>query len=88
MRIAAGVATVVVLGAYLTLMRLDPSYGWLQPRGGVVTLSISLLLANAGIWLAGDPQRSLRRRFEFAFAGWLWLLVQAGGLAWLCSVAR
>ncbi|MFA7488015.1 MAG: hypothetical protein WCY72_08020 [Lysobacteraceae bacterium] len=48
----------------------------------IVTLGISLLLANGALWFARQPQHSARRRFELTFAAWLWMGVQAGCLLW------
>lgn len=78
MRLTAALAGLAIALSYLALVQLSPMYTLLGTRGGIVTLTLSMCLANVLIWLAGDPERSVRRRFELAAAGWLWILVQAG----------
>lgn len=85
MKLLAVVASVLVLLGYVALMRVDPSFGLLQPRGGMAILAFSLVLANLAIWVAGQPHRPLGSRFQLAAAGWIWLVVQGGGLAYIYS---
>jgi|LSQX01.1.fsa_nt_gb hypothetical protein len=69
---------------YLALMRVAPgTFGWTYPRGGMVILMFSLLAANAAIWVAVRADLTLARKFELCAAAWIWLLVQAGGMAWM-----
>lgn len=35
------------------------------------------------IWQSGNVQWSAAARFQLAVAGWIWILVQAGGQAYL-----
>ncbi len=85
MKILAFFASILVLLGYLALMRVDPMWGLLHPRGGMVMLAISLAIANIGIWLSAQSHFSLSMRFQLAAAGWIWLAVQGGGLAYVYS---
>lgn len=78
MKIVAILVSAIVLLAYLLLMRANPAWGFFHPRGGVFMLAISLVIANAGIWLSGQTDRPLNTRFQLAAAGWIWLVVQGG----------
>ena len=82
MRLAAALASLAVLAAYIALIPLH-GFGLLQPRGGIVMLGISLAIANGMIWQAGDARWSVAARFQLAAAGWIWILVQAVGQAYL-----
>ena len=82
MKTAAALATLALVAGYIALMQVDPYWGWTHPRGGLVTFGISLSLANLGVWLAGQTERVLVERFQFAVAAWIWFIVQAGCLAW------
>jgi hypothetical protein len=75
--------TIGILLGYVALMSIDPAYGLLYPRGGMVMLGISLALADAGIWVSGRVDLTARTRFQLAAAGWIWLIVQAGCLAYV-----
>lgn len=86
MRQLAALASVLVLLAYVALMGADPSWGWFRPRGGLLMLALSLLIANAGIWLSLQAHRPLGTRFQFAAAGWIWLLVQGGSIGYLYAL--
>lgn len=81
-RIAALITLANILG-YLALMQVDPRYGLLQPRGGLLTLCISFAIAWAGILAASREDLPLDRRFQFAAAAWIWLLVQSVGIGYL-----
>ena len=81
-RIAALVTLANVLG-YLALMQVEPRYGLLQPRGGLLTLGISFAIAWAGLLAAGRDDLPLERRFQFAAAAWIWLLVQSFGIGYI-----
>lgn len=87
MRLAAIVTSIIALGFYGALMVCDPSYALFAPKGGVVTLSVALLFANSLVWLSGQRHRPLNQRFQYAVAGWIWLLVQVGGLLYELSIA-
>ena len=86
MRPAAALASLAVLAIYIVLMPLY-GFGLTQPRGGIVMLGISLAIANAMVWQSGNAQWSVAARFQLAAAGWIWILVQAGGHAYLYWVA-
>ena len=73
----------LILLGYAALMRIDTAWGLLYPRGGMIMLGISLAIANAAIWVACQSHRSLSARFQLAAAGWIWLVVQAGGTAYV-----
>ena len=89
MRALALLVTVGIVWGFVHRIQAEPEhYGWLYPRGGIVTLGISLLLANGALWVVdrwSHWELSLRRRFEIAVAAWIWLLVQAAifGSFWL-----
>jgi hypothetical protein len=89
MRLAAGATALLVLAVDALLVHREPaSFGWLYPRGGMVTLAISLALAYGAIHAAGDAHRTARQKFEWSVAGWLWLLVQAGASLWYWLAAH
>ena len=79
MRLPAALASLAVIAGYPLLMTRYPDFTLLSPRGGVVMQAISLLIANFGIWQAGNERLSASMRFQCAAAGWIWILVQAGG---------
>ncbi|MCD9047469.1 hypothetical protein [Luteimonas sp. MHLX1A] len=81
-RIAALITLANVLG-YLALMQVDPRYGLLQPRGGLLTLGISFSIAWVGLLAASREDLPLDRRFHHAAAAWIWLLVQSFGLGYI-----
>ena len=81
-RIAALITLANILG-YLALMQVDPRYGLLQPRGGLLTLCISFAIAWVGLLAAGREDLPLDRRFQYAAAAWIWLLVQSFGLGYI-----
>lgn len=87
MRLAATLASLAVLAGYLVLMTRYPEFTLTSPRGGIVVLGISLLIANTGIWLAGRQEVSANMRFQMAAAGWIWILVQGGAQVYLYRVA-
>lgn len=87
MRLAAALASLAVIAGYFVLMTVYPGFGLLQPRGGVVMLGISLLIANAMIWQAGNPRWSLAARFQLGAAGWIWILVQGGAQVYMYGAA-
>ncbi|QCU72715.1 hypothetical protein E5843_14615 [Luteimonas yindakuii] len=64
-------------------MQVEPRYSLLQPRGGLLTLSISFVIAWAGILAASRDDLPLDRRFQYAIAAWIWLLVQTFGIGYL-----
>ena len=74
-RILAALAALAIAVSYLLLIPLSPIYSLFGPRGGIVSLGISLCLANVLVWLGGSPGFSARTRFELAVAGWIWILV-------------
>lgn len=82
-RLLAALTSTVILALYLLLASRSPQFTFLSPRGGVVTLAISLLIANAGIGSSQQPHRDVSMRFQLLFAGWLWLLVQLGAMTYL-----
>jgi hypothetical protein len=87
MRFAALATSIVALALYVMLTFRDPAYTLLAPRGGAFTLSVSLVFANAFVWLSGQPTRSPNERFQFAAAAWIWLLVQVGALLYELHLA-
>lgn len=87
MQALAAAATAAIVLVYFALMRIDPAFTLLQPRGGLVVLGVSLLIANGAIWLARDRHRSLNARFQLAAAGWLWVIVQLGGTVYIYRAA-
>lgn len=78
MRLAALVFSLIVLVLEALLIQRDPLITMLGPRGGVVTLGLSLVFANVLVWLSQQPDRTVQQRFQVAAAGWIWLLVQGG----------
>ena len=87
MRLVAIATSIVAVVLYGALMIRDPAYTLFAPRGGVFTLSVALLFANLLIWLSRQNHRPLNERFQFAVAGWIWMLVQVGGLLYELYIA-
>lgn len=85
MKVFAVIVSVFVLLGYVALMRVDSAWGLLYPRGGMVMLALSLAIANVAIWAGMQAHRPLNTRFQIAAAGWIWIAVQSGGLAYLYS---
>jgi hypothetical protein len=69
MRVLAAAAALGSAVSYLALLPVSPLVSLFGPRGGIVTLAMSMVLANGLIWMAGHPGRSARTRFELAAAG-------------------
>ena len=83
-RLLALAITVATGLGYLALMRVAPdTFGWTYPRGGIFVLVFSLLAANAAIWVAARAGFPVEHRLQLVAAAWIWLLVQAGGMAWM-----
>ena len=87
MRFVAIATSIGALALYGALCWRDPVYKLLAPRGGVFTLLMGLLFANVLIWLSAQDRRTPNDRFQFALAGWIWLLVQVGGLFYELHIA-
>ncbi|GGI53554.1 hypothetical protein [Oxalicibacterium solurbis] len=88
MQTLAIIVSIANLLGYWALMHVDPTFGLLHPRGGMVMLGISLAIANLGIWAAAQPYRSLNARIQLNAAAWIWLIVQGGCTAYLYSQAN
>ncbi len=78
-RLLAIVVSVATLWSYFGLMRVDPRWTLLTPRGGLLFLGLTLVAANVAIWFSSSSHSNVRRRIEVGIAGWIWLLVQAFG---------
>ena len=87
MRLIAALASLAVIAGYPLLMTRYPDFTLLSPRGGVVMQGISLLIANVGIWQARNERLSPSLRFQYAAAGWIWILVQAGAGVYMYRAA-
>lgn len=87
MRLIAALASLAVIAGYPLLMIRYPEFTLLSPRGGVVMQAISLVIANVGIWQAGNERLGASMRFQCAAAGWIWILVQAGGGIYMYQAA-
>lgn len=85
MKSLAIIASALVLLTYVTLMRGNPTWGFFHPRGGMVMLAVSLVIANVAIWLSTQIDRPVSTRFQLAAAGWIWLAVQGGCIVYLSS---
>jgi len=75
--------SILVLLVHLALARPDPAWGLFYPRGGMAMLGVSLVIANSIIRAGAQPHRSPSMRFQLAAAGWIWLVAQGAGLAYL-----
>lgn len=64
-------------------MHTGPAWGFLHPRGGMVTLAISLAMVNAESWFSTQQDQAQNIRFQLAAAGWIRLVVQSGSMAYL-----
>ncbi|WP_284318894.1 hypothetical protein [Dyella acidisoli] len=78
MKIAAALISVLtlVLGQFVIARGLP-----FTPHGHLVRDIISLLIANAMIWLSRRSDWSMQTRAQLFGAGWIWLIVQLG-----CSI--
>lgn len=85
MKSLAIIASALVLLTYVNLMRGNPTWGFFHPRGGMVMLAVSLVIANVAIWLSTQIDRPVSTRFQLAAAGWIWLAVQGGCIVYLSS---
>lgn len=78
LRVTTALVTILILTLYGLLVYKNSSFSLLSPRGGMLTLCLSLVLANAAVWASQQPYRTLSARFQLVFAGWIWLAVQLG----------
>lgn len=85
LKIASACVTALVLALYGLLAVRTAEFALLSPRGGILTLGISLVLANVAVWASRHPQRTLSERFQLVVAGWLWLLVQLSGTLYVLA---
>jgi len=83
MRLAVAAVSVVVMLCYALLAHRSEDYGLLYPRGGALTLGISMLIANFGAYIAYASWQSFADRIQILGAAWIWLLVQLGCLLYL-----
>lgn len=83
MKLAAALISILVLVLFGVLAEKSLVFNWFSPRGGVFTLGFSLLVANVGIWLSQQQDRTISDRFQFAVAAWIWLLLQLGAMIYL-----
>ena len=87
MRWLAPAFSVLILLGYAAVMHVDPDWGFLRPRGGMVMLGISLVVANAAIRASCQSHREPKTRFQLGAAGWIWLVVQAGATVYAYCMA-
>jgi hypothetical protein len=78
LKIAAALVSILVLVLGRMVIARGPPF---TPHAYLVRDLISLLIANAMIWLSQRFDGSLRTRAQLLGAGWIWLIVQFG-----CSV--
>ena len=83
MRLAVAAVSVVVLLCYALLAHRSETFGLLYQRGGAVTLSLSLLFANAGAHLAGASWQRFADRVQILGAVCIWVLVQLGCMIYM-----
>lgn len=83
MQLLTALISAAVLMLYGILAYHNPFFTLLSPRGGALTLGLSLVMANVAIWSGGQPERSLNQRFQLIVAGWIWILVQLFGVFYL-----
>ncbi|MGN6322523.1 MAG: hypothetical protein ACTHNE_12420 [Dyella sp.] len=83
MKIAAALVSILALVLGRMVIAQGPPF---TPHGYFVRDVISLLIANAMIWLSQRSDWSLRTRAQLLGAGWIWLIVQFGcSIYLLCS---
>lgn len=77
MQYPATALLVLVPVGHAALMRVDSAFGLLHPRGGMIMPGISMALACAAIRMTGRSSRVREPsvRFQWAAAGWIWLVV-------------
>lgn len=86
LQLATACASALVLLLYAALVYRSTEFGLLWPRGGALTLGLSLGLANAAVWASRQAHRSVSLRFQLAVAGWIWLLLQLAAMVYLLRV--
>ncbi len=84
--LAAASASALALMLYAALAYRSAEFGLLWPRGGALTLGLSLAVANAAVWASRQAHRSVSLRFQLAVAGWIWLLLQLAAMVYLLRV--
>lgn len=78
MPLLANLVSLFAIASYVALMRLDPMWGWISPRGGLVLFAGSVVAANLAIrYSVSEHGGPLGHRFEIGVAGWIWLVVQS-----------
>ncbi len=77
--------SMLVLTLFGLLAEKSTVFSWFSPRGGVFTLGLSLLVANAGVWLSLQQDRTKADRLQLALAAWIWLLMQFGAMIYLLA---
>ena len=75
-RFLAILTSAIILALYLVLASRSSWVSLFSPRGGIVGLTISLLLSNAAIWIFQHEQLAISTRVQLRIAGWTWLVVQ------------
>lgn len=78
MKILSALVSAAILAFYLYLVSRSPLFTLVSPRGGIVSLGLSLLIANTMIWLSRHTDGSASTRFQLIVAGWIWIVVQFG----------
>lgn len=74
----ANLLSLFAIASYVALMRVDPVWGWISPRGGLLLFAGSVVAANLAIrYSVSEYDRPFRHRFEIGVAGWIWLVVQS-----------
>jgi hypothetical protein len=79
-RLMTPVVSLVALALYVVLTTRSSLFTLFSPRGGIVSLGISLAMANVAVWLSHQRHRPVSQRFQFFAAAWIWILVQLGGI--------
>lgn len=77
------IISLLILALYGALTYQHPQFSLLTPRGGILGVAAALALGNGLLWGARHLDISSNMRLQLLLAGWIWLLVQLGGVLYL-----
>lgn len=78
LKIITALASLLNVVLYLAIVHRIPTFRLFTPRGGIVPLIISLLIANGMVWASQQADRPASTRFQLLVAAWIWITVQIG----------
>ena len=85
LKFTTALVSTLVLILYGLLAYKSSDFTLLSPRGGILMLGISLVLANAAVWASQQRDRALATHFQLVVVGWIGLAVQLGSVCYLLA---